>query len=197
MSWSDSLRWTNTNRYLFGLASLSGLIFVIDQITKQIALKHLSAVTSTPVWDDLLRLTLVFNEGGAFSTRLGTSYFYTFASVLVMIIVVTVIYRDAGKNRKLDLALALVLGGALGNLTDRLQFGSVIDFIDFDFPDIAIPSGKILFINFPGYALDRWPVFNVADSAITVGMVLLVVALIFDSRKKHCELNPVNDSAAV
>lgn len=197
MSWSDSLRWTNINRYLFGLASLSGLIFVIDQITKQIALKHLSAVTSTPVWDDLLRLTLVFNEGGAFSTRLGTSYFYTFASVLVMIIVVTVIYRDAGKNRKLDLALALVLGGALGNLTDRLQFGSVIDFIDFDFPDIAIPSGKILFINFPGYALDRWPVFNVADSAITVGMVLLVVALIFDSRKKHCELNPVNDSAAV
>ncbi len=190
----ESLRWSPANRYLLLLSSISGLVYLLDQFTKEAALKFLSPVSHTPIFGDLLRFTLVFNEGGAFSTRLGSAYFYTFASVLVMIIVVIVLYRDAGKNRILDTALALVLGGALGNLTDRLRFGAVVDFIDFDFPDIALAPGKLLFFDFPGYSLDRWPVFNIADSAVSVGMVLLVIALLVDSRKRQCVVNPVDNS---
>lgn len=196
MSFLDSLRWSSANRYLFRLSALAGLIFIVDQITKQLALANLSLENHIDVIGDIVRLTLVFNEGGAFSTRLGSTYFYSFASIVVMIIVIVVLYRDSGKNRWMDIALALVLGGALGNLTDRMRFGAVVDFIDIDFPDIDIPAGKVLFLDFPGYQLDRWPVFNVADSAVSVGMVLLVIALILDSRKRKCELSARHHSAA-
>ncbi len=196
MSFLDSLRWSSANRYLFRLSALAGLIFIVDQITKQLALANLSLENHNDVIGDIVRLTLVFNEGGAFSTRLGSTYFYSFASIVVMIIVIVVLYRDSGKNRWMDIALALVLGGALGNLTDRMRFGAVVDFVDIDFPDIDIPAGKVLFLDFPGYQLDRWPVFNVADSAVSVGMVLLVIALILDSRKRKCELSARHHSAS-
>lgn len=193
MPWNDNLRWSPANRYLASLSLISAIVLLADQITKIFALKLLSPVTKTNVIGELLQFTLVFNEGGAFSTKLGSTYFYTFASIVVMIIVVAVLYKDSGKNRVLDLALALVLGGALGNLTDRLRFGAVVDWIDVDFPDFSLKPAKILFFDFPGYALNRWPVFNIADSAVSIGMVLIVVALILDSRKRKCELNHNQD----
>lgn len=185
----DNLRWSTANRYLFNVSLIAAVVFLADQITKIWALKSLSPVTKTSIIGDLVQFTLIFNEGGAFSTKLGSTYFYTFASIAVMIIVVIVLYKDAGKNRILDVALSLVLGGALGNLTDRLRFGAVVDFIDVDFPDFSLEPVKILFFDFPGYALDRWPVFNIADSAVSVGMVLIIVALISDSRKQKCAIN--------
>lgn len=133
---------------------------------------------------EFLQLTLVFNEGGAFSTRLGSTMFYVVASLLVMVFVISFLYREAGKSRLLDLALALVIGGALGNLLDRLRFGSVIDWVDVDFFDIHLAPGRVLFFDFPGYDLTRWPVFNVADSAVSVGMVLLIISLILSSREQ-------------
>ncbi len=189
MPWSENLRWSAANRYLLNVSLIAAVVFLADQITKIWALKTLSPITKTSVIGDLVQLTMIFNEGGAFSTKLGSTYFYSFASIAVMIIVVIVLFKDAGKNRILDIALSLVLGGALGNLTDRLRFGAVVDFIDVDFPDISLKPAKILFFDFPGYALDRWPVFNIADSAVTVGMVLIVAALIFDSRKQKCDIN--------
>ncbi len=189
MPWSDNLRWSAANRYLFNVSLIAAVVFLADQITKIWALKSLSPVTKTSVISDLVQFTLIFNEGGAFSTKLGSTYFYSFASIAVMIIVVIVLFKDAGKNKILDVALSLVLGGALGNLTDRLRFGAVVDFIDVDFPDIKLEPARVLFFDFPGYALDRWPVFNIADSAVTVGMVLIVAALIFDSRKQKCDIN--------
>lgn len=189
MPWSENLRWSSANRYLFNVSLIAAVVFLADQITKIWALRALSPVTKTSIIGDLVQFTLIFNEGGAFSTKLGSTYFYTFASIAVMIIVVTVLYKDAGKNRILDIALSLVLGGALGNLTDRLRFGAVVDFIDVDFPDFSLEPAKILFFDFPGYALDRWPVFNIADSAVSVGMVLIIAALISDSRKQKCAIS--------
>lgn len=189
MSLTDNLSWTPANRYLTKLSIAAGLILLADQVSKIWALRSLSPVTKTDIIGDLLQFTLIFNEGGAFSTKLGSTYFYMFASLVVMIIVCVVLYKDAGKNRVLDIALALVLGGALGNLTDRLRFGAVVDFIDVDFPDFSLKPAKILFFDFPGYALNRWPVFNIADSAVTVGMVLIIFALILDSRKNKCAIN--------
>lgn len=185
----DNLRWSTANRYLFNVSLIAAFVLLADQITKIWALKTLSPVTKSNIIGELLQFTLIFNEGGAFSTRLGSTYFYAFASIAVMIIVVTVLYKDAGRNRILDVALSLVLGGALGNLTDRIRFGAVVDFIDVDFPDFSLKPAKILFFDFPGYSLDRWPVFNIADSAVTIGMVLIVVALFLESRKRNCDIN--------
>lgn len=179
----------NPNRHLLNLSIIAGAVLLLDQITKLLALRLLSPVTKTDVLGSLLQFTLVFNEGGAFSTNLGSGQFYMIASIIVMIIVVGLLYKDSGKNKVLDIALALVLGGALGNFTDRIKFGAVVDWIDFDFPDISLKAGKLLFFNFPGYELNRWPVFNVADSAVTVGMVLIVIALIIESRRQKRELN--------
>ena len=70
-------------------------------------------------------------------------------------------------------ALALIMGGAIGNLIDRLFAGRVVDFLDVEFFDISIPAFELLFLSFPGFALTRWPVFNIADSAVTCGMILI------------------------
>lgn len=183
MVWPDSLHWSSANKYLLRLSLISVLVLVLDQITKQIAVSHLTELDKYQVWGDLVQFTLVFNEGGAFSTRLGSPLFYAIASFVVMAVVIGFLYREAGRNKLLDLALSFVIGGALGNLIDRLRFGSVIDFIDVDFPDIHLAPGRFLFWDFPGYELIRWPVFNIADSAVNVGMVLIIAILIFGSKK--------------
>jgi len=185
MVWTDSFSWSSANKYLLRLSLISVLVFVLDQITKQIAVSHLTELEKYQVSGDLVQFTLVFNEGGAFSTRLGSPLFYAITSIVVMAFVVGFLYREAGRNKLLDLALSFVVGGALGNLIDRLRFGSVIDFIDVDFPDIHLAPGKFLFWNFPGYELIRWPVFNLADSAVNVGMVLIIAVLLFGSKKSQ------------
>ncbi len=190
MVWSDSLSWSSANRYLLRLSLVSVFIFALDQITKQIALSHLATIEKYQVWGDLIQFTLVFNEGGAFSTRLGSPLFYAVASVVVLSFVIWFVCREAGRNKLLDIALSFVAGGALGNLMDRLRFGSVVDFIDIDFPDIHIAPGEFLFWNFPGYELIRWPVFNIADSAVNIGMVLIVLVLLF-GRRKNQDADPV------
>jgi len=184
MEWPDSLSWSSANKYLLRLSLISALVLVLDQITKQIAVSHLATLEKYQVWGNLVQFTLVFNEGGAFSTRLGSPLFYAIASVFVLAFVIGFLYREAGRNKLLDMALAFVAGGALGNLIDRLRFGSVIDFIDVDFPDIHLAPGKFLFWNFPGYELIRWPVFNLADSAVNVGMVLIIAVLLFGSKRR-------------
>ena len=185
MGWSESIKWSSANKYLFRLSLISVVIFVLDQITKQFALNRLAELDKYRVLGDFLQFTLVYNEGGAFSTRLGPTLFYTVASLVVMAFVMAFLYRESGKNKLLDLALALVVGGALGNLIDRLRFGSVVDFVDFDFPDIHLAPFKLLFWNFPGYDLIRWPVFNIADSAVTAGMVLIAIVLLFGPKKRQ------------
>lgn len=82
--------------------------------------------------------------------------------------------------------LALVLGGALGNLVDRFRFGQVIDFLDFDFPDINFPPVNLGIVHLTGFSLERWPIFNLADSAITIGALLIVLHIL-----KHKEKKPV------
>jgi signal peptidase II len=192
MAWSDSLCWSSGNRYFLKLSTISTLVFILDQWTKKLVITYLGVPGKRAVIGEFLQLTLVFNEGGAFSTRFGPTMFYAAASVLVMVFVIGFLYREAGKSRLLDLALALVIGGALGNLLDRVRFGSVIDWVDVDFFDIHLAPGKLLFFDFPGYDLTRWPVFNVADSAVSVGMVLLISSLIISSRERKNASSPTD-----
>jgi signal peptidase II len=140
---------------------LAGLVVVLDQVTKRLAEERLerTGVRSVPVpfAGDYLRLTYTENRGAAFGVLQDQTMFF----VLVGLIVVGVIaasYRYLPRSGfRIHLALGLQLGGAVGNLIDRIRQGYVVDFVDF------------------GYKANWWPVFNVADSAIVIGVTLLAL----------------------
>jgi signal peptidase II len=129
---------------------------------------------SIPVLDNFFRLTYLLNPGGAFGTKLGGNIFYTFLSIFAILIAGYFFLKSRREDKLLQVAFALVLGGALGNLADRFRLGEVIDFLDFLFFKIRIPPFKLGFIDFSGYYMNRWPIFNIADAAITIGMVLIL-----------------------
>jgi signal peptidase II len=137
----------------------AALIVVADQLAKWIVLSRFSAGERLEV-TGFFNLVLVFNKGAAFSFLADapgwqTPVLVTFA--LVAAIAVSVLIVRSPGRRAVCAGFALILGGALGNVIDRLRFGGVVDFLDF-------------------HALGwHWPAFNVADSAITIGAVLLIL----------------------
>jgi len=139
--------------FFYGLV---GAIVLTDQFLKFLALKLLSPETSVPVIPKVLSLTLVHNRGVAFGL------FSDAAPVLFTVITISLVALFFLANRPEQhvserdrWALGLILGGAIGNWIDRLRFAAVIDFIDFHI----------------------WPVFNLADSAITIGVCLYLLSL--------------------
>ena len=140
---------------------LAALVVVLDQVTKRLAEEKLDRtnVRSVPVpaVGDYLRFTYVENRGAAFGLLQDQTAFFVFVGLLV-IGVIAASYRYLPRSGfRLHLALGLQLGGAIGNLIDRIRQGYVVDFVDF------------------GYHSNWWPVFNVADSAIVVGVALLAL----------------------
>jgi signal peptidase II len=140
---------------------LAALVVALDQTTKRLAENKLERtnVRSVPVplVGDYLRLTYVENRGAAFGLLQDQTAFFVFVGVLV-VGVIAASYRYLPRSGfRLHLALGLQLGGAIGNLIDRIVYGYVVDFVDF------------------GYHSNWWPVFNVADSAIVVGVALLAL----------------------
>jgi len=137
---------------------LAAAIIVLDQISKWVILGTLQPGESRYV-APFFNWVLTFNAGAAFSFLSDASgwqrWFFTALALGVSAWIVTLLRRHVGEFR-LSLALTLVLGGALGNVIDRIRFGAVVDFIQW---------------HVAGY---YWPAFNVADSAITVGAILLV-----------------------
>jgi len=129
------------------------LVVTADQLTKWWALEQLADGPVDLVWT--LRLRLTFNSGAAFSTGEGYTPFLTAAGVVVLLVLVAM--TRSVDSRPVAAAFGLMVGGAVGNLTDRLvrdHGGAVVDFVDFQW----------------------WPVFNVADAALVIGAVLLVLA---------------------
>ena len=125
-------------------------ILALDQFTKFLASKNLFLNQSIPVISQVFHFTLIHNKGAAFGILKERVPLFIIASTLAIIL----LYLNIKKHRKTSLysiSLGLILSGALGNLIDRLFLGYVIDFLDFRI----------------------WPVFNIADSAITVGAILL------------------------
>ena len=152
-------------RYLVLLALSLGIL-VLDQITKRMAYENLMGQPAVDVLP-IFSLVLVFNEGAAFGflNDAGGWQHYLFiglASVFSVILLIW-IWRERERNLLLASALALVLGGAVGNLADRLMHGFVIDF---------------LLLHYGGWT---FPAFNVADIAITMGAILLILdSLLFN-----------------
>ncbi|OGW75452.1 MAG: signal peptidase II [Omnitrophica bacterium RBG_13_46_9] len=131
-----------------------GSVLVLDQLSKFFVLRNLNPNNSIEVIRNFFYLTLVYNTGAAFGILKDKTFVFVAISLLAVIFIVFYINKRKKGAFPADLGLGLILGGALGNLVDRLRFGYVVDFLDF----------KI------------WPVFNIADSAITTGVFLLIAA---------------------
>jgi signal peptidase II len=148
--------------------AIAALVVILDQVTKRLAEDRLerTGLRSVPVpfTGDLLRLTYVQNRGAAFGLLQDQTLFFVLVG-LVVIGVIAASYRYLPRSSLLlQVALGLQLGGAIGNLIDRVRQTYVVDFVDF------------------GYRSNWWPVFNVADSAIVIGVALLALNLMTESQ---------------
>ncbi len=175
---------------------LSLAVVIIDQVTKlmvkgfsipflNINYEGMYLGQMIPVFGDFFRFTFVENPGMAFGYDPGSSFklIISVFSLVASIGLIFYLYVIRDKSWSLKIAIALILGGAVGNLIDRtfyglffdyspLFYGKVVDFFDVDFFDFT------LF----GRSYDRWPVFNIADAAVTIGVLVLVLFY-----KKHQE----------
>ncbi|MBL7155585.1 MAG: signal peptidase II [Candidatus Omnitrophica bacterium] len=133
---------------------LAILVFFLDQLTKFFISRYFDPHTSLEIIKGIFYLALVHNTGAAFGIFKNQTLFFIVVSILAVATIVIYVRKKTKRTLLLDAALALILGGALGNLVDRLRFGYVIDFLDFRI----------------------WPVFNTADSAITIGAFLLILS---------------------
>ncbi len=167
------------------------LVVVVDQISKLVALKYLTAHTIEVM--PFFNLKLVFNSGAAFGLFSDAggwqNFLFAIIALIVSVVVIAMARRLDTRDTQMAIGLMLVLGGALGNLFDRLRLQSVVDFFDVYFkswPSFDIPVLDLVYCHLANsrgdwhaYANEafhcHWPVFNVADSAISIGAVLLVL----------------------
>jgi signal peptidase II len=151
---------TAPGRPRWGLfASLAVAIVVADQLTKSWIVANVDPVRPTQIVGDYLRLIISHNNGALFGLFQGQAMLFALASVGVIALIVAYHARTGG-SLVMSVALGLLLGGAIGNVTDRLRYGYVVDFVD------------------AGIGALRWYTFNVADSAISLALVLLVLVAI-------------------
>jgi signal peptidase II len=139
---------------------LSLPLYAIDQLTKQVVLRFIGPEEPRVLIPDFFTLVNVTNTGAAFGSFRGNNTFFIAISSVALVVVLGLLLRARAPDRWRDLSLALLLAGVLGNLTDRLLYGHVIDFLLFD---LHIPYAH------------PWPAFNVADSCISVAVVLFII----------------------
>jgi signal peptidase II len=150
-------------RHLYLLVSIG--VFVLDRFTKTLVENHLPLHQSETIIPDYFDFTHTRNTGVAFgflanSQSTWIPYFLTFISAIALVIILFFSLRQSVGNWKLKWGLMLVLGGAAGNLYDRVQYGYVIDFID---------------VFYKSY---HWPTFNVADASISFGIGMLMLEIL-------------------
>lgn len=146
----------------------------LDQLSKYIINAAFLPGESKQVLGDFIRFTFVYNQGGAFGITFGSYWIYMILSLLAIVIIVIYFFKSSGQPAITRVCFALVIGGALGNLIDRILYGQVIDFIDVDIIDIIIPPFSLFSYDFNGFILYRWYTFNIADTAITLGLIGLI-----------------------
>ncbi|MDJ0875788.1 MAG: signal peptidase II [Desulfobacterales bacterium] len=149
----------------FWLAIIAGGIVIADQVTKHIILQEVGLHASIPVIPGFFHITHIQNPGGAFGFLANQSavvrgILFLFVSTLAVGLVLWFYHKTPPTHRWLAAGFALIVGGAIGNLIDRVRFGKVVDFLDF-------------FIR--GW---HWPAFNVADSAITIGITIFIIHVV-------------------
>ena len=135
-------------------------LYVLDQLTKQWVQRSISHYEALSVVPDFFNLVNVPNTGAAFGSFKGNNTFFVIISLIALVVVIVLLVRHRRSDLWRDISLALLLAGILGNLTDRLLYGHVIDFLLFN-----------LHIRYA----DPWPAFNVADSCISTAVVLFII----------------------
>ena len=157
----------------FAAAALA--VIALDRWTKQLATEHLldSGARSVAVLGEYIRLTYVENRGAAFGVLQNQTAFFILVGIVVISVIVASYRYIPEPSWLLNVCLGLQMGGAVGNLIDRIQVGYVVDFIDLTF----------------------WPVFNIADSAICVGVAGLIYSVLFPPRHAIVE-RPSSDPRA-
>jgi signal peptidase II len=140
------------------------VVLILDQVSKQI-LWQLGR--NADLIDGILRITLVKNSGAAFGMLQGGRVFLIISSVIASLAIIFLAERLPASESARRAFLGVILGGALGNLVDRIYPGQVIDFIDM------------------GLGTTRWPVYNLADAAVTIGGILLILS--FSRARGHSE----------
>lgn len=161
-------------KYLL-LASIAGFLIAVDQLTKMYIHTRFFVGESLPILPDYFSLTYVRNPGAAFGF-LAQSHpefretFFLIIPIIAIIIILNILRKVSDSDRIQILALSMIFGGAIGNYIDRIRFRYVIDFLDFHYKN-------------------EWtyPAFNVADSAIVVGVGLLVWIMLNEKTRKPAE----------
>ncbi|TEW43843.1 signal peptidase II [Psychromonas algicola] len=158
---------------------LTIIVLVIDQLTKYLTIQKLDLYESYEILS-FFNFTYARNYGAAFSF-LGDAggwqkYFFTGIAVVVSSYLLYSMKKAAASQRWMNSAYALILSGAVGNVVDRLLFGYVIDFLDFDL------------------GFYRWPTFNIADSAIFIGAMMIIIDALFWAEKREKTKELTNDN---
>jgi len=153
---------------------IAAIVLILDQWTKWIAVSELKYGQTIEVIDGLFNFTLVYNPGAAFGmfAELPEPYrqiVLGVVSFLALCVVFWYLRGEARGDRFSQVALMGILGGAIGNIIDRFRFDAVVDFLDFYYQDY------------------HWPAFNIADSAISVGVTVLVLRMLISGDKKAAE----------
>jgi signal peptidase II len=154
---------------LFALLFIAGVVVALDQATKAWITANIVSHEVRPIIEGFVRLRYTQNTGAAFGFFQDSTAALSFAAIIVLGAILLVALRVGNGNRLLIGALGLVSGGAVGNLIDRLRLGYVVDFVDVYGPSITIDNRAYTF-----------PVFNMADSAITIGVILLMLVFLFE-----------------
>lgn len=147
---------------------LSLLVLVLDQVSKQMIVASFLLYENMEILP-VFNLTLTYNEGAAFSFLSDQSgwqrWFLAGVATVVTLVMILWLRGLKPQERLTAISLSLIIGGAVGNLVDRVLLGYVIDFLDFH------------------YGQHHWPAFNVADSAISIGVVFMLYEILFDGKK--------------
>jgi signal peptidase II len=160
---------TLTRAKLGIFAGTAGFVLILDLLTKYVVQNTLILYDTIPVLGDFFRLTYIHNPGAAFGLHLGPySRFIFLGLAFVALGVLLVMYRHTAADDRLRLfAIGAIAGGALGNVIDRIRSAAgVVDFLDF------------------GIGQVRWPVFNIADTAVTIGAILLLLSLWAEDQRR-------------
>lgn len=147
---------------------VSAILVLADQVSKAIVVRTMSLYESIPIIENFFQFTYITNDGMAFGIDFPFGYFiFSLVSVLLTLFLFWYLWTVRNDSLVIRLGLAMIIAGAVGNLIDRLMLGEVIDFLDF------------MIGNF------HWYVFNLADSYVTVGMVLILTDSIFLEKKRE------------
>ena len=151
---------------LYGLlAAFAVLIVILDQWTKYLTVTHIPLGSIVPVWDGVFHFTHIRNTGMAFSMLEGGRWFFLVVTLIAFVVLFIALKKKWVTHPVGLWALAMIAGGAVGNLIDRVLYGYVVDMIEVEFM--------------------RFAVFNVADCAVVCGAILLVIyAFFFDKSEK-------------